>query len=135
MRALPVLEATLKSTLPFPFALAPAVTVSHGALLDAVHAHPAFVETVTVVPGPPAESKDWLVGLIAYPHPPAPACETVSTCRATSTVPMRGPAVLAATLRPIVPSPLPSVPEVIAIHGTLLVALQEQPPPAVTPTA
>ena len=58
MRALPVLEATLKPTLPFPFPLAPAVTVIHGALLDAVHAHPALVETVTVVPGPPAESKD-----------------------------------------------------------------------------
>ena len=76
-----------------------------------------------------------LVGLIAYPHPLAPACETVSTCRATSTVPMRAPALLAATLRPIVPSPLPTGLEVIVIHGTLLVALQEQPPPAVTPTA
>ena len=49
-------------------------------------------------------------------------------------VPERAPAALEATLYWTVPLPLPLPPAVMVSHGTLLAAVQEQPPPAVTPT-
>jgi hypothetical protein len=45
--------------------LAPEVTVIHAALLLAVQAHPAAVETVEL-PEPPEADTDALVGLIEY---------------------------------------------------------------------
>lgn len=39
------LASTLYATVPFPLPLGGLVTVSHGALLDAVHAHPLFADT------------------------------------------------------------------------------------------
>ena len=59
----PVLAAALKATVPLPVPLAPEVTVSHDALLTAVHAHPAPAVNVTL-PVPPAAPSDWLVGEI-----------------------------------------------------------------------
>jgi hypothetical protein len=51
-------------TLPFPLPFAPAVTVIHGALLTAVHAHdPAFAVTDTVA-APPAAVGELAVGEI-----------------------------------------------------------------------
>ena len=46
-RPAPVFAATLKFTFPGPVPLAPEVTVIHGALLDADHAHPDVVDTAT----------------------------------------------------------------------------------------
>jgi hypothetical protein len=63
-RTAPVLAATLKFTFPGPVPLAPEVTVIHVAVLDADHAHPDVVDTLTRVPAPPAAPIDWLVGLI-----------------------------------------------------------------------
>ena len=48
LRAAPVFKATLNPTGPFPVPDAPDVTVSHGALLFAVHVQPAPAVTVTV---------------------------------------------------------------------------------------
>ena len=45
LRTTPVLAATLKFTFPGPVPLAAEVTVIHGALLDADHAHAAVVDT------------------------------------------------------------------------------------------
>jgi hypothetical protein len=49
-------------------------------------------------------------------------------------VPDRGSPVLACTLYPTVPLPVPLDPAVMPIHATLLVAVQPQPPAAVTST-
>ena len=45
--------ATVNVTVPPPLPLAPDVIVNHASLLTAVHAQPAIVVTVTVVPAPP----------------------------------------------------------------------------------
>ena len=58
--AVPVLPATLKLADPLPEPL-PLPIVTHEALLEADHAHPAAVVTATV-PEPPALVNDWLVG-------------------------------------------------------------------------
>ena len=64
---LAVFAAALKSTVPSPLPLAPAVTLNHDVLLAAVHAQPVPAVTLTV-PVPPAAAIAWLVGLIAYEH-------------------------------------------------------------------
>ena len=61
LRALPVLAATLKPTVPFPLPLVPEVIVSHDALLLAVHAHPLVVVTATL-PLDAVSGAFWLVG-------------------------------------------------------------------------
>ena len=56
-----VFAAALKVTEPFPLPVAPAVTVIHDALLEAVHAQP--VPTMTeALPLPPAATTDKPVG-------------------------------------------------------------------------
>ena len=57
-RALPVLAAAVNATDPFPVPVAPDVTVSHVALLVAVHEHPLAAVTFTGVPAPPAGAMD-----------------------------------------------------------------------------
>ena len=47
-----LLAATLTLTLPLPVPLAPAVTVSHGAALVAVHEQPFAVVTATLLVAP-----------------------------------------------------------------------------------
>jgi hypothetical protein len=47
-----VLAATDIETVPLPLPLAPAVTVSHAAPLDAVHAHPVSAVTEALVVAP-----------------------------------------------------------------------------------
>ena len=59
-----VLAAALNATGPVPLPLAPDVTVSHAALLLAVHAQPLGAVTVTE-PAPPAAVSAWLVAEIA----------------------------------------------------------------------
>jgi hypothetical protein len=61
VRAAPVLAATVNVIDPLPLPVAPEVTVIHGTLLAAVHAHPPAVVTVTGVPAPPAAAMFWFV--------------------------------------------------------------------------
>jgi hypothetical protein len=49
-------------------------------------------------------------------------------------VPLRAAPVLAATLNPTGPLPVPDAPDVTVNHGALLVAVHVQPAPAVTVT-
>ena len=98
VRSAPVFAAIVKSTDPLPVPLAPDVIVNHAALLTAVHAQPAVVVTVTVVPGPPAAPIDWLVGAIVYAQAGgAAACVTVNVWPAIVSVPVRSAPVFAAT--------------------------------------
>jgi hypothetical protein len=60
VRAAPVLAATEKVIDPLPLP-APEVTVIHGTLLAAVHAHPTAVLTETGFPAPPAAAMFWLL--------------------------------------------------------------------------
>ena len=63
-----VFAAALSVIVPAPLPLLPALTVNHdGALLDAVHAHPAGapIDVATVPPFAPTEP---LTGVSAYVH-------------------------------------------------------------------
>ena len=62
--AVVVFAAALNVTGPVPLPLVPAVTVTHAAVLAAVHAHPVGAVTVTE-PEPPAAVNAWLVAEIA----------------------------------------------------------------------
>jgi hypothetical protein len=72
--------ATLIWTAPSPAPLVPAVIVSHGAWLAAVHAHPPPASTVSET-GPPAAPIDWLADDRENVHSgtgaPAAVCESV----------------------------------------------------------
>src|SRR6187200_1590935 len=61
-------------------------------------------------------------------------CATVTVRPATLMVPVRDGPVAAAAVKVMVPAPSPLTPEVMVIHGALLVAVHEQPAAAVTPT-
>ena len=61
----------------------------------------------------------------------AAACVTLNVWPAMLRVPARGPPVLAATLNPTDPFPLPLAPEVTSTHPALLLAVQVQPLPLV----
>jgi hypothetical protein len=63
-----VFAATLNETLPLPVPEAPAVTLIHGALVVAVHAHVAADAVTAMVPVPPASAKFWLDGEIENVH-------------------------------------------------------------------
>jgi hypothetical protein len=68
VRAVPVFDAALIDTVPFPLPLAPAVIDNHDTLLVAVHAQPAVAVTVTGPVGPPPATADSVVGLAEYVH-------------------------------------------------------------------
>jgi hypothetical protein len=102
------------------------VTVTQDTLLVAVQLHPLWVVTLTL-PVPPYELNDLLVGEIAKVQD-IPCWVMVNVCPAIVRVPVLWLVdVLAETEYPIVPLPLPLLPEVIVIHDTLLVAVQEHP--------
>ena len=71
-----VFPPTLMPTTPFPEPLAPLVTVSHAALLTAVHAQPAGAVTPTLV-DPTVAGTDALVAESVMVQE-APACVTVT---------------------------------------------------------
>ena len=132
VRAAPVFAATLKATTPLPVPAAPDVTVSHTALLTAVHAHAAVVVTFTV-PVLAVEGTFCAVGAIAYVHAgggdggAAPAaCDTVNVRFAIEMVPVRAAPVFAATENATTPCPRPVGPDVTVIHGASLVTAQSQ---------
>lgn len=58
----------------------------------------------------------------------------MKVCEAIVAVPVRDAPVFAATLKPTFPFPVPVAPDVMVIHGALLLAVHAQPPPAVTVT-
>jgi hypothetical protein len=132
LRAAPVFAATLNPTGPFPVPDAPDVTASHvGALLIAVHVQPAPAVTVTV-PVVALAVTFWLGGAIEYMQ--GAAWLTVNVWPAIVIVPLRADPVLAATLNPTDPLPVPDAPDVTLIHCTPLVAVHVHPAPAVTVT-
>ena len=126
-----VLAAALKLTAPDPVPAPPAVTASHDALVAAVHVHPAGVVTV-VDPEPPAAPTLPPTGEIEYEQP-TPFWVTVKAWPAIVSVPVReSELLLAATVKPTLPSPVPLAPLAIEIHDAPLLAVQLQPVPAAT---
>ena len=126
-----VLGVPLNSTEPVPVRLAPDVTVSHVAVLVAVHGQDAEVVTVTALPGPPPAATAWLVGLIPYVQA---ICETVKVWPAIVSVPLRGAVVLSVALNSTEPLPVPRAPDVTVSHVALLVAVHGQSAAVVTVT-
>ncbi|HET7218196.1 MAG TPA: hypothetical protein VFJ02_09105 [Vicinamibacterales bacterium] len=123
--------AAVKLTEPLPLPVAPPVTVSHVALLTALHEQPVGAETLAVL-DPPLALTLRLVGEIEYVHP-VPDCVTVKVWPAIVIVPLRWVVlVLAATVNATVPFPDPLAPVEIAIHDAPLVAVQLQPVVAAT---
>jgi len=119
----------LNPTAPLPVPAVPDVTVSHAALLLAVHAQAAVVVTATV-PVPAVAGAVWVVGEIEYAQAggvaePA-ACETANVRFAIEIVPVRAAPVFAPTEKLTVPFPLPVEPDVTVIHGALLSTVQSQ---------
>ena len=130
VRAAPVFAATLKPTTPLPVPAAPDVTVSHTALLTAVHAHAAVVVTFTV-PVFAVEGTFCAVGAIAYVHAAgggaAPAaCDTENVRFAIEIAPVRAAPVFAATANVTTPFPRPVGPDVTVIHGASVATVQSQ---------
>ena len=82
-----VLAAALNATALVPVPLAPDVTVSHDALLLAVHPQPLVAVMVTE-PVPPADGSDWLFAESAYEQESAD-CVTVNVPPAIVIVPVR----------------------------------------------
>jgi hypothetical protein len=130
VRVGPVVGATAKATVPAPLPLAPDVIVIHGALLDAVHPQPAAVLT-TIVPAPPPGFVVWLSGETSKPQPGD--CVTVNGSPAMVSVPVRVGPVVAATVMPTTPLPVPDA-VVSDTQFTLLEAVHTQPGAAVTAT-
>ena len=100
--------------------------MSHDALLEAVHVHPAGRVTATE-PCAPAAETDAPVGAMAAVQT-TPACVTVTVSPPTVSVPVRGDKlVFAATLKFTVPSPDPPGPDVMVSHDVEVAAVHEQP--------
>lgn len=120
----PVVEATVKLTVPFPLPLEPDVMVIHGCALAAVQAQPAPAVTLTE-PLPPEGATDWESGEMANVHPSP--CVIVTVCPATVTVPEREGPESGATLSVTVPDPVPFAPDVTVIQSALLAAVHGHP--------
>ena len=68
LRAAPVFDATLIVVVPPPVPDAPAVTVTHDAFDEAVHAHVAADAVTAVDTDPPGSATFWLAGEIEKVH-------------------------------------------------------------------
>jgi hypothetical protein len=139
VRALPLLAATVKVTVPLPVAEAPPVIVIQELDVVAVHAHPPAAETATEDPLPAVAGTDCDVGLIDVAHDPG--CVTVKVCPAIVRLPVRTLPVLAVAANVTAPLPVPLVPCVMlsqesvvdAVHaqpGAMLTAIDGPAPPA-----
>ena len=115
-----------------PLPVAPALMVSHVALLVAVHAQPLAAVTVTVpvIPADVTLADAWeIVGAQVA----APAWVTVNVEPAIVSVPVRLVVpVLAAMLNVTVPDPELDAPLLTVIHALLLTAVHKQPELTVT---
>lgn len=101
VRALLVVFAvTVNETLPLPVPEVPAVTLIHGVLVVAVHAHVAADAVTAMVPAPPASARFWVDGEIENVQAGggAAAWLIVNALPATVIVPLLAAAVFAATL-------------------------------------
>ena len=135
LRAVPEFAATFSLTVPLPLPLAPEAMVIQVAWLVAFQEHDDPAVTVTSIPFAPPDDTDRLVGLIVMSHDDAPAWLTVSAAPPIVTVAVRGvAAVLAATLNPTEPEPVPLGSVVIVTHDAPLLAVQVQPAAVVTAT-
>jgi hypothetical protein len=113
--------------------VAPESIVIHGALLAAVHAHPAPDVTFTV-PLVAVSGAETLDGEIVVEHD-ALCWVTETVWPAMVRVPVREPLpVLAANESETTPLPVPAAPAVTVIHGSALTAVHAQPAPEVTET-
>jgi hypothetical protein len=128
----PVFAVAVKLTEPLPLPDAPLVMVIHGSDVVAVHAHPEAMVTVTAVPAPPATGTVSVVGLIDDAQ--LPASVTASVWPAMAMLPLRDGPVFAVVVKFTVPLPLPDAPDVIVIHGVVVVAVHAQPDAIVTAT-
>ena len=126
-RGPPSVAAAVNCTVPLPLPLLPAVIVNHDAPLLAVQPQSAPAVTFTL-PEPPAASTLVLVAASAITQPLP--CDTVITAPATLIVPLRAAPVRGATVKAMLPPPLPDAGPVSVIQGALLEAVQVQPPPA-----
>ncbi|MFN7919502.1 MAG: hypothetical protein U0Q16_05360 [Bryobacteraceae bacterium] len=117
------------ATAPLPLPLAPAVIVSHAALLDALHGQPPGAVTFTELV-PPFGGSVAATALSEYVHPEP--WLTVKVCPPIERVPDREAPAVAATLNATVPAPFPLAPPVTVIHEALLVA--DHPHPAAADT-
>jgi hypothetical protein len=105
------------------------VTVSHDALLDAVHAQPEAVDSV-VLPDAPAAETDADVVPSAYAHPEA--WLSVNVAPPIVSVPLRAGPVFAAYEYESVP--LPDAPAPVVSHVALLAPFHAHPVCVVMPT-
>ena len=115
VRAAPVLFAlALSVTPPLPIPDAGGVTVSHGEPLAAVQLQPACVNTKTVLVVAPAPAAT-LTGDIEYVQ--VPACVTWKATPPIAILALRTLVLgLAATVKAIMPGPVPDPPDVMVIH-------------------
>jgi len=112
--------------------LAPLVMVIQPLLLVAVHPQPVPLETVIEPLAALDNGSVDDVGEMVIVHG-APAWVTVKVLPPMVNVPVREVvALLALTLYPTEPLPLPLAPDVTVIHEALLVAVHAHPAPAVT---
>ena len=120
-------------TVPFPLPVAPVLSAIHASLLRACQAQPVAADTVTVpVPPPAAALAD--AGEIVGVHG-APAWVSVNVLPPIVIVPVRGVVVVfAAAVYETEPLPVPLDPALMVIHESVSVAVQSQPPAAVTAT-
>src|SRR5207237_214133 len=125
----PRVAAAVIVAVPGPVLLAPAVTVIHESLVDAVHVQPAATVTL-MVRVPPLASTLILSGETLKLQPGD--CVTVTVCPAIVTVLVRDGPFVAATVKVTVPAPLPLVAEDVAMLESLLAAVQVQTAAALT---
>jgi hypothetical protein len=107
-----------------PFPDAPDAMVSHGVLLDAVHAQPDPPLTA-ILPVPPADPIEAVSGAIVNAQPGA--CVIVTRWPATVAVPLRAGPLVAATDIDTAPLPFPDAPLRMVTHGTSDAAVQAHP--------
>ena len=131
-RSAPLLAATVNVTVASPLPLV-APSVSHGTLLDAVHAQPACAASTRSVAVPPEAPKFCVDAVTVNVHGNA-ACVIVKVCPAIVSVPVRSDPGLAAIANATVPFPLPDAPEVTVIQLAFDAAVHAQPLAADTPT-
>jgi hypothetical protein len=134
LRAVPALLAVaLSVTVPLPDPLAPAVTISHDALLVALQPQPDGAVTATLIASP-SVAKAFAPGEIVSLQL-MPACVALNVRPAIVTLPLRDAVpVLAAAVTVTVPLPEPP-PVLTASQPIELDAVQVQPAGAVTPTS
>jgi hypothetical protein len=132
VRVVPVvLAAMLNVTAPMPDPVAPAVTVIHGVVVVAVHGQDVPVMTLSVRLLAVASTAK-LTGVTVEAQPVA-ACVTVTVWPAAVNVPVRGlPVAFCAMENVTEPIPEPLAPDVIVIHGVVVVAVHGQDVPETT---